>query len=66
MAAVEVEREAGEAGFGDRGKDDRLGGMYLRGHPGARASGLVEMAKGAVRALAGSSQLRWRPKLWES
>lgn len=36
LAAVEAEREAGEAGFGDRGKDDRLGGMYLRGHPGAK------------------------------
>lgn len=39
--------------------------MYLRGHPGARASRLVDMAKGTVRALAGSSQLRWWSKLWE-
>lgn len=35
-------------------KEDRLGGMCVRGHPGARASRLVQVAKEAVTAPAGS------------
>lgn len=58
---IKQERRLSGAG----GRSTGCGGMCLRGHPGTRASRLVDMAKETVRAPAGSSPSRWWSKPWE-